>query len=258
VGTLAGRRILVVGASKGIGRGIAAGLDREGASVAIAGRSVELLESLAAECGGRPVAVPCDVRDPKQCEEMVARTVEALRGLDALVFTPGTTAVTRLADAEPEHWRTVFELNVFAAGQVTAAAIPHLEASQGTAIFLSSVSAHVTPPWIGMGLYAASKVALEKTVEVWKLEHPDVRFTTIIIGSTAGGQFFADATIPDRSALERFQSEWSRRGYLADEQLQPGDQAKAVVDVLTSDAQMDVVWSRPRRLLQLPTPPETS
>src|SRR3954447_10081052 len=103
---------------------------------------------------------------------------------------------------EIEHWRTVFELNVFAANLVTAAAIPHLEASGGTAIFLSSVSAHVTPPWVGMGLYAASKVALEKTVEVWKLEHPDVRFTTIVVGSTAGGHFFADATIPDPTALE--------------------------------------------------------
>jgi NAD(P)-dependent dehydrogenase (short-subunit alcohol dehydrogenase family) len=253
MGRLDGCRTLVVGASRGLGRGIAAGLDREGAAVAVAGRSVELLESLAAQCGDRPVVVPGDARDPEQCEQLVARTVDALGGLDALVYTPGTTAVTRLADAEPEHWRSVFETNVFAAGQVTAAAIPHLEASRGTAIFLSSVSAHVTPPWIGMGLYAASKVALEKTVEVWKLEHPDVRFTTIVIGSTAGGEFFQTALIPDEAALARFQTEWFARGYLAEEQLQPEDQAKAVIDVLTSTAQMDVVWVRPRRLMQLPT-----
>jgi NAD(P)-dependent dehydrogenase (short-subunit alcohol dehydrogenase family) len=254
VSVLDGRRILVVGASKGLGRGIAAGLDAEGASVVVAGRSADLLESLSDECGGRPVPVACDVRDPVQVAALIDRALDAFGGLDALVYTPGTTAVTDLAHAEIEHWRTVFELNVFAANLVTAAAIPHLEASEGTAIYLSSVSAHVTPPWVGMGLYAASKVALEKTVEVWKLEHPDVRFTTIVIGSTAGGQFFADATIPDPAALEGFRSEWAARGYLAEDQLQPSDQAKAVIDVLTSTAQMDVVWVRPRRLFQLPPP----
>lgn len=252
MGDLDGQRVLVVGASKGLGRGIAAGLDREGASVAVAGRSVDRLGSLSADCGGRPLVVPCDVRDRDQCHEMVTRTVDQFGGLDALVYTPGTTVVTELAHAELDQWRAVFELNVFAANVVTAAAIPHLEANKGTAIYLSSVSAHLTPPWIGMGLYAASKVALEKAVEVWKLEHPDVRFTTIVVGSTAGGEFFSDATVPDPAALSRFQAEWAARGYLAEEQLRPSDQAKAVVDVLTSDAQMDVVWIRPRRLLQLP------
>lgn len=250
---LHGQRILVVGASKGIGRAIAARLDLEGASVAVAGRSLGLLESLADECGDRPLVLQCDARVHADCERMLARTVEALGGLDALIYTPGITVVTELGKAELDHWRAVFETNVFAASMVTAAAIPHLEASEGTAIFLSSMSAHLTPPWIGMGLYAASKVALEKSVEVWKLEHPGVRFTTIVVGSTAGGEFFRDATIPDPVAVEKLRAEWYARGYLAAQQLQPGDQAKAVVDILTSTAQMDVVWVRRRELLQLPT-----
>jgi NAD(P)-dependent dehydrogenase (short-subunit alcohol dehydrogenase family) len=254
VGDLQGQRILVVGASKGLGRAIAARLDREGALVGVAGRSVALLESLTDECGGRPLVLQCDAREQQECEWMIERTVETFGGLDALVYTPGTTVVTELHNAEPDHWRAVFETNVFAANLVTAAAITHLEASEGTAIYLSSMSAHLTPPWTGMGVYAASKVALEKSVEVWNLEHPNVRFSTIVIGSTAGGEFFRDATIPDPADLERFRQEWHARGYLADEQLQPSDQAKAVVDILTNTAQMDVVWVRPRRLLQLPTP----
>lgn len=253
MGDVEGRRVLVVGASKGLGRAIAIRLDREGARIGVAARSVDRLETLATSCGGRPLVLGCDVRDPSECADIVARTVAAFGGLDALVFTPGTTVVTELRNATAEHWRSVFETNVFAAGYVTAAAVPHLDASAGTAIYLSSVSAHLTPPWIGMGLYAASKVALEKSVEVWKHEHPDVRFTTIVIGSTAGGEFFHDATIPSRADLDRFGEEWHARGYLADQQLQPDDQAKAVVDILTSTAQMDVVWVRPRRLLQLPT-----
>ena len=119
-------------------------------------------------------------------------------------------------------------------------------------MYLSSVSAHVTPPWIGMGLYAASKVALEKSVEVWKLEHPRVRFTTIVIGSTSGGTFFAGAeTAESATTSTRFEAEWRARGYLAREQLEPDDQAQALLAVLTSRAQIDVIWVRPRTLLQL-------
>jgi NADP-dependent 3-hydroxy acid dehydrogenase YdfG len=250
---LDGRRVLVVGASKGLGRAIAVRLDTEGARIGLAARSADRLESLAQQCGGRPLVLGCDVRNPTECTDVVAEAAASLGGLDALVYTPGTTVITELQNASPEHWRNVFETNVFAANYLTAAAISHLEDSKGVAIYLSSVSAHVTPPWIGMGLYAASKTALEKSIEVWKLEHPDVRFSTIVIGSTAGGEFFQDATIPSEMDLQRFSAQWHARGYLADEQLQPEDQAKAVVDVLTSSAQMDVVWVRPRRLLQLPS-----
>jgi hypothetical protein len=63
-----------------------------------------------------------------------------------------------------------------------------------------------------MGLYAASKVALEKSVEVWKIEHPRVRFTTMVIGSTAGTSFFASAEKPRPEDLDRFQAEWQARG----------------------------------------------
>ncbi len=68
-----------------------------------------------------------------------------------------TNSTTSVVDDSPSCPAT--------AGAVTAAAIPHLEASGGVAIYFSSVSAHVTPPWVGMGLYAASTVALEKCVE---------------------------------------------------------------------------------------------
>jgi hypothetical protein len=102
-----------------------------------------------------------------------------------------------------------------------------------------------------MGLYAASKVALEKCVEVWKIEHPRVRFTSMVVGSTTGTSFFASADKPEPERLERYRQEWQARGYLAKEQLEPEDQAQALVDVLTSRAQIDVMWVRPRTLLQL-------
>jgi NAD(P)-dependent dehydrogenase (short-subunit alcohol dehydrogenase family) len=182
---------------------------------------------------------------------VVGLAAEALEGLDGLVYAPGLAVITTLAKARSEHWQSALATNLIGAGLVTAAAIPHLEISSGAAVYLSSVSAHLTPPWKGMGLYLAAKVALEKCVEVWKLEHPTVRFTSLVIGSTAGGEFFPNAEKPYPDDIAGFRQEWQDRGYLAQEQLRAEDQAQAVVDILASRAQIDVMWSRPVISLQL-------
>lgn len=187
---------------------------------------------------------------------MVDAAVAHLGGLDGLVYAPGIAAVTKLWKADVSHWHKVFDTNVIGAGLITAAAVPHLETSEGLAVYLSSVSAHLNPPWIGMGLYLSSKIALEKCVEMWKLEHPMVRFTTMIIGSTSGNDFFDHADKPDPAALETFAKEWSTRGYLAPQQLSPSDQAAEVIHLLSSRAQTDVVWVRHRTQLQLRSIPE--
>lgn len=247
MGLLDDRRFLVVGASRGLGEAFVRRLVAEGAFVAAAARNMPS----DIESGERLRLLTCDVRDPSACAEVVRSAVELLGGLDGLIYAPGVTVITELSEATSEHWLKVMETNVIGAGLVTAAAAPHLEASEGVAVYFSSVSAHVTPPWIGMGLYAASKVALEKCVEVWKIEHPRVRFTSMVIGSTTGTSFFASADKPEPERLERYRQQWQSRGYLAKEQLEPEDQAQALVDVLTSRAQIDVMWVRPRTLLQL-------
>jgi len=239
---LDGRRVLVIGASRGLGQAFVERLTDEGAVVVAAARNEPAVEGVC--------TTTCDVRDSDSCAEVVATAVAHLGGLDALIYAPGVTVVTELKNASIEHWHTVLDTNLVGAGLVTAAAIEHLEATEGIVVFLSSVSAHVTPPWIGMGLYAMSKVALEKTAEVWKLEHPRVRFTTMVIGSTGGTAFFASAEKPQPADLDRLMTDWKARGYLAEEQLTPQDQSQALVDILASRAQMDQVWVRPRTLLQ--------
>jgi NAD(P)-dependent dehydrogenase (short-subunit alcohol dehydrogenase family) len=82
----------------------------------------------------------------------------------------------------------VFDTNVIGASLVTAAAVPHLAASSGAAVYLSSVSASQTPPWPGLGAYAVSKAALDKLVEAWRAEHPDIGFTRLVVGDCAGGE----------------------------------------------------------------------
>src|SRR5262249_37319011 len=82
-------RVVVVGASSGLGRCIAVGLGRRGADVALlAGRS-ERLETAAAEIGSRVTTFACDVTDEASCKSTIARVADEMGGIDALVYCPG-------------------------------------------------------------------------------------------------------------------------------------------------------------------------
>jgi NAD(P)-dependent dehydrogenase (short-subunit alcohol dehydrogenase family) len=94
----------------------------------------------------------------------------------------------RLVDLTAEDWRHTFDTNVIGAAMVTNAAIPHLMASTGVAVYLSSVAGSMTAPWPGLGAYAASKAALGTVVEAYRVEHPTIGFTRVIVGDCAGGE----------------------------------------------------------------------
>lgn len=181
-------RTVVVGASSGLGRCIGIGLAKRGGQVALMARRRDNLEAAAAEAGGGTVAIECDVTNPKSCYDAIEDAAAALGGIDAVVYTPAFGPLLRLADTDADTWRRVFDTNVTGAALFTAAALPHLEASSGTAIYLSSVSASLTSPWPGLGAYAVSKAALDKLVEAWRAEHPHVGFTRLVVGDCAGGE----------------------------------------------------------------------
>ena len=128
----------------------------------------------------------------------------------------------------------MFDTNVIGAALVTAAAVPHLTASEGVAIYLSSVSASLTPPWPGLGAYAVSKAALDKLVEAWRAEHPTVGFTRLVVGDCAGGEGdsmtgFANDWDPERAV--HFGTQWAERRYLSDTLIDVDDLV-TVVDTL--------------------------
>jgi NAD(P)-dependent dehydrogenase (short-subunit alcohol dehydrogenase family) len=181
-------RTVVVGASSGLGRCIGVGLAQRGAQVALMARRRGRLDDAAKEAGPGTLVVECDVTDEASCRSAVAEAADGLGGIDALVYAPGIGPLVKLVDTDADTWRRVFETNVTGAALVTAAAIPHLTESGGAALYLSSVSASMTPPWPGLGAYAVSKAALDKLVEAWRAEHPDVGFTRVIIGDCAGGE----------------------------------------------------------------------
>jgi len=181
-------KAVVVGASSGLGRCIALGLGRRGARVAALARRRERLVDTADEIGRGALAIPCDATDAASCRRAIEEAATGLGGVDALVYAPAIGPLARLEDLDAESWRSAFETNVIGAALVTAAALPHLKASAGAAAYLSTVSASLTPPWPGLGAYAVSKAALDKLVEAWRSEHPDVGFTRVVVGDCAGGE----------------------------------------------------------------------
>jgi NAD(P)-dependent dehydrogenase (short-subunit alcohol dehydrogenase family) len=181
-------KTVVVGASSGLGRSIAIGLGRQGSEVALLARRHDALVEAAKEIGPHAVAIACDVTDERSCAAAIEEAAAALGGIDALVYTTGIGRLARLVEVSATQWREVFDTNVIGASLVTAAALPHLTASSGAAVYLSSVSASLTPPWPGLGSYAVSKAALEKLVEAWRAEHPHVGFTRMTIGECMGGE----------------------------------------------------------------------
>jgi NAD(P)-dependent dehydrogenase (short-subunit alcohol dehydrogenase family) len=181
-------RTVVVGASSGLGRCIGVGLAQRGDSVALLARRRERIEAAAQEAGEGTIAIECDVTDEASCRSAINEAADALGGIDNLVYTPGVGPLVRLVDTDAETWRRVFETNVTGAALTTAAAVPHLTASVGKAVYLSSDSGTIGPPWPGLGAYGVSKAALERLVEAWRAEHPEIGFTCLIVGECAGGE----------------------------------------------------------------------
>lgn len=211
-------RAVVVGASSGLGRCIGTGLARRGARVALLARRHERLVAAAEEAGAGTLAVACDVTDEPSCRAAIAEAVDGLGGIDAVVYAPGIGPLARLVDTDAATWRRVFDTNVTGAAIVTSAAIPYLETSGGTAAYLSSVSASLTPPWPGLGAYAVSKAALDKLVEAWRAEHPSVGFTRVVVGDCGGGEGDSQSEFPtewDHELAVELMPGWLERGYLS-------------------------------------------
>lgn len=180
-------RVAVVGASAGLGRCIGVGLAAKGARVAFLARRHERLVAAAEEAGNGAAAVTCDVTDAISCQKAMAEVADTLGGLDAMVYATGMGILAPLADVSAEQWAQLFATNVTGASLATAAAAPHLAASGGSAVYLSSLSASYSAPWPLLGAYAVSKAALDKLVEAWRIEHPNIGFTRLAVGDSFGG-----------------------------------------------------------------------
>jgi NAD(P)-dependent dehydrogenase (short-subunit alcohol dehydrogenase family) len=238
---LVGRRVLVVGGSAGIGKVVGESLCEAGAHVAFASRRQSACEEIAKAAGGTAVGLECDVTDEAHCQRVVDETVERLGGLDDLVYSAGAISIVALADADADWWRGTFETNVMGAALVTRAALPHLQQSTGTAVYLSSV-ASTGAAWPGLGVYTSTKAALNRMIETWRSEHPEVGFTRIFVGPTNDA---GTGTQMDPGAVTHMMR-WAALGVHSGALSTPASVAAAVALVLSDEARIPDLTVQPK------------
>jgi len=156
---LTGRKALVTGASRGIGRAIAVELAREGCDLALCARGVEPLEALAKELrqAGRTIWTQAvDVADEQAVAGFVEAAAEQLSGLDIVVSNVSAGGLKG-----PDQWRLSFQADLLAFVRIAEAAVPYLERSDAAAIVaVGTTSAFDTLPPTSANSYAAVKAAV--------------------------------------------------------------------------------------------------
>ena len=109
---LSGRTAIVTGGGSGIGRDMAHGLAEAGANLVLCARRVERCEQVAGEVETEAIALPCDVRDPKQVHSVVEAAAERFGRVDVLVNNAGTVWGAPVAEMPLEGWQKVIDVNL--------------------------------------------------------------------------------------------------------------------------------------------------
>jgi len=160
---LTGKVAIVTGGGRGIGRAIALGLAGAGASVVIAGRTAEQLDTVAKEMialGGRALPVVTDLTVGEQIENLVQETIKKFGRIDILVNNAARSFLRSLLELREDGWDKVFDTNVKAAWLLSrAVARVMIEQKGGRIINITTVGAEKAE--LGMAAYGCSKAALK-------------------------------------------------------------------------------------------------
>jgi 3-oxoacyl-[acyl-carrier protein] reductase len=155
--SLAGRSVVVTGASKGIGKGIARLFASKGARVLLAARDLAQAESAASEMGAGASAIAADVSRPADCETLARTAVERHGGIDIVCCNAGVFPAARLDQMTAADWDHVLDINLKGTFLTVSACLPAMKArGQGRIIVTSSITGPVTG-YPGWSHYAASK-----------------------------------------------------------------------------------------------------
>ena len=167
---------LITGASRGLGRALAAGLAREGYDLILDARNAGDLDAAAHDIQGAAItAVPGDITDPAHRAALL-RAAQTAGRLDLLVNNAGTLGASplpALADYPVDELRAAFEVNVIAPIALTQLLLPLLRASGGAVLNITSDAA--VEAYAGWGGYGAAKAALEQASNVLAAEELAVR-----------------------------------------------------------------------------------
>jgi len=236
VAELKGMAVLLTGGSRGIGPIVAEALANRGAKVALAARSRDALENVAARLGRlgcRAIAIPVDLRDSAQREQLVADVLKAFGTVDALVNNAGLETEGAYAELSWSAIRETIEVNLVAPMALTHLVLPEMIKNKaGHIVNIASIAAKSGGPYAAA--YSGTKAGLAEWTRALRLELADtgVHFSTIFPGY-----------VRDVGMFTRFgvRSPWFA-GSCA-----PSQVAKAVVDAIEEERVEKIVNSRPLR-----------
>jgi 3-oxoacyl-[acyl-carrier protein] reductase len=182
---LKGRVALVMGASRGLGRATAAALAREGATVAIASRSLDRLEEAAAEIGERATAFVADASDTERLATLPGEVAAALGPVEILVLNSGGPPLGGALDHELEDWERAYRSLVLAPRVLAGAVVPGMrERSRGRIVNVGSTSTR--EPIAGLNLSNSHRMA---AVGFLKTLAREVAGDGITVNTVATGRF---------------------------------------------------------------------
>lgn len=186
----AGKNCLVTGAAAGIGRASALRLAEEGAGIVAADINHPGAEAVAAEIrarGGRATALAFDASDEAACRALVPAAVDALGTLDVLCNIAGICRADHYLELSLVDWERMFRINVSSVFLLCQAAIPHLKATRGNIVTISSASAVAGAAY--WSAYGASKAAVASLMRSLAVEFAadGIRANAILPGGVNTG-----------------------------------------------------------------------
>lgn len=177
-----GRRVLVTGATRGIGKACAQAFLAEGARVAINGRTESSVARAMPDFGDDAVPAPGDVSTVAGCEAAVHAALDAFGGLDVLVNNAGIFIRQTVAESDEGAWDAVMAANIKSVQFCTKFALPALRAAKGNVINVASESGLNGYP--GTTAYCASKGAVVNLTRAMAMEFaPEVRVNALCPGA---------------------------------------------------------------------------
>ena len=184
---IAGKVVVITGASSGLGEATARRLARDGARLVLGARRLERLQALADELSlGGDAAVQTDVTRFEQVQALVDRAVQLHGRIDVIVNNAGLMPHSPLERGKVQDWERMIDVNLKGVLYGIAAALPHMKARRsGHIINVSSVAGHKVRP--GSAVYAATKTAVRVISEGLRQEVKpyDIRTTVISPGAVA-------------------------------------------------------------------------
>lgn len=210
---IAGKVVVITGASSGLGAAAAKLLSQQGATVVLGARRLDLIQALATEismAGGKALAIATDVTQCNQVKNLVDSAVQKYGRVDVMVNNAGLMPHSPLERLKVQDWDRMIDVHLKGLMYGIAASLPHMiHQKSGHMIMVSSVAGHKVRP--SSAVYAATKTAVRVVAEGFRQEVKPYNIRTTIISPGAVATNLSDSiTEPDiQKAVRDFTAEYA-------------------------------------------------